>query len=111
MRTAVVVITSLLAAGCGGGPRTPHPATARVAAAADLKFAFDELSAEFKSENPGLSLEVTFGASGNFFAQLTEGEPFDIFLSANKEYPKKLVEQGRGWEFSIFTYAVGHLAV
>ncbi|HEX4591143.1 MAG TPA: molybdate ABC transporter substrate-binding protein [Gemmataceae bacterium] len=111
MRAVVVVIIGLLVAGCAGRPQTPHPTTARVAAAADLRFAFDDLSAAFKSENPVLSLEVTFGASGSFFAQLSEGEPFDVFLSANTEYPKKLVEQGRGWEFSMFTYAVGHLAV
>jgi molybdate transport system substrate-binding protein len=111
VRAVVIVIAGLLAAGCGGGAPAPSPKSVRIAAAADLKFAFEELSAAFRAEQPGGSVEVTFGASGSFFAQLSEGAPFDVFLSANMDYPNKLVEQGRGVNGSVFTYAVGHLVV
>ncbi|HEX4590596.1 MAG TPA: molybdate ABC transporter substrate-binding protein, partial [Gemmataceae bacterium] len=111
MRIAVVVIAGLFAVGCGGGPVSPRSQTVRVAAAADLKFAFDELSAAFRKEHPQFKVEVVYGSSGNFFAQLSEGAPFDLFLSANMDYPKKLVEQGRGVPGSVFVYAVGHLVV
>ena len=53
-----------------------------VAAAADLHPALDEISAKFKSES-GIALRVSYGSSGNFFQQLQNGAPFDVFLSAN----------------------------
>jgi molybdate transport system substrate-binding protein len=64
-----------------------------VAAAADLRPALDEISAKFKAES-GITLRVSYGSSGNFFQQLQNGAPFDVFLSANIDYPKKLEQAG-----------------
>src|SRR5438105_1613645 len=59
----------------------------RVAVAADLKFAMEELAKEFESQT-GTRVEVTSGSSGNFFAQIQSGAPFDLFFSADVEYPR-----------------------
>ena len=56
-------------------------------------------------------MEVTYGASGSFFAQLKNGAPFDLFLSADKEYPLRLVEVGLAAREDVFPYAVGRLVV
>src|SRR5262249_40754304 len=83
----------------------------RVAAAADLKFALDEAAAEFRSKNPGIAVTVTYGSSGTLYAQLTQEAPFDLFLSADIDYPRKLIEQRKAVKESEFLYAVGHLVV
>jgi len=54
---------------------------------------------------------VAYGSSGNYFAQIQSGAPFDVFLSADVEYPRKLAALGIGAKDSIFTYAVGRLVV
>jgi molybdate transport system substrate-binding protein len=82
-----------------------------VAAAADLKFARDEVVSAFGREHPDVHVTVSYGASGNFFAQLSNRAPFDVFFSADIDYPRKLVEQGLADRDSEFTYAVGHLVV
>ena len=111
MRVFLVLIVGLVAAGCSGGGSSAPQSTVRVAAAADLKFAFDDLIAAFRTERPDIAVRVTFGASGEFFAQLSNGAPFDMFLSADVAYPRKLVEQGHGVSGSEFIYAIGHLVV
>src|SRR5262245_45762619 len=83
----------------------------RVAAAADLKFAVEDVVAAFRRERPDVPVTVTYGASGSFFAQLSNRAPFDMFLSADVEYPRKLIEQGLADKDSAFLYAVGHLVV
>jgi molybdate transport system substrate-binding protein len=108
---AAAIVPCLLA-GCGGAPATSvGPREVRVAAAADLKFAFDEIAAQFEQRNPSTKVKVTYGSSGNFFAQLSNRAPFDLYLSADREYPRKLVEQGKALKGSEFVYAVGHLVV
>jgi len=83
----------------------------RIAAAADLRFAMDELRSAFGRHEPLISLEPTFGSSGNFYAQLANEAPFDLFLSADIEFPRKLINQGQGLPESGFEYAVGELVV
>src|SRR5579883_3680838 len=60
-----------------------------VAAAADLKFAMTDLAAAYEKQS-GVKPNLTFGSSGNFFAQIQNGAPFDLFFSADSEYPHKL---------------------
>ncbi|EPX63491.1 Molybdenum ABC transporter, periplasmic molybdenum-binding protein ModA [Cystobacter fuscus DSM 2262] len=92
-------------------PPPPRTHTLRIAAAADLKFALDELLKDFRAKHPDARVEVTYGASGNFLAQLSQGAPFDVFLSADMSYPRKLVEQGLVAPDGVFPYAVGHLVL
>src|SRR6516165_9794425 len=79
----------------------------RVAAAADLKFAFDDLASQFQAKNPTIKVVATYGSSGNFYAQLSNEAPFDLFLSADIDYPRKLIDGGLALRDSLFVYAVG----
>lgn len=111
---ALLLLCGLLAgvAGCSGGLSTPEPGReVRVAAAADLRFALDELAGDFERKSPGIKVTPTYGSSGNFFAQLSNEAPFDLYLSADMDYPRKLVEQGKAEKGSEFVYAVGYLVV
>lgn len=67
--------------------------TLTVAVAANVQYTFDELHAEFKRET-GHDLKPVFNSSGRFAAQIMNGAPFDVFLSADMEYPEKLYKEG-----------------
>jgi molybdate transport system substrate-binding protein len=82
-----------------------------VAAAADLKFALDDLVRDFHTNHPGTTVKVTYGSSGNFFAQLQNHAPFDLFFSADFEYPRKLAAAGHALDTNVFLYAVGRLVL
>lgn len=86
-----------------------EPPGLRIAAASDLRFALEELLAAFRVAHPDMPVEVSYGSSGNFFAQIREGAPFDMFLSADSEYTRRLAGEGLG-EVP-FPYAFGRLAV
>ncbi|MFY0568515.1 molybdate ABC transporter substrate-binding protein [Archangium lansingense] len=90
--------------------RSEQKRTLTIAAASDLKFALDELLEEFRAKQPGTEVQVTYGSSGNFLAQLSNGAPFDVFLSADVAYPRKLAEQGLVAD-EVFLYAVGRIVV
>jgi len=80
-----------------------------VAAAANLKPAAEELETAFEAEHPGVDVALTFGASGTFFAQLQNGAPFDVFLSADREYPAKVIAAKLAAAADERTYAFGKL--
>lgn len=82
----------------------------RIAAAADLKFAMQELADQFAQQS-STKTSVTYGSSGNFFTQLQNGAPFDLFFSADVDYAKKLEAAGLTIPDSLFTYAVGRLVI
>ena len=81
-----------------------------VAAAADLQFAMQDVAAQFQKET-GKEVKVIYGSSGNFFQQLQNGAPFDIFFSANLDYPKKLDSAGLTESGSYYEYAKGKIVV
>jgi molybdate transport system substrate-binding protein len=99
----------LLFAGCARPPAQPR--TLAVAAAADLSFAMGEISAVFARAHPGAGVRATFGSSGNFYAQIRNGAPFDVFLSADGNYPRRLSEERIGVADSLFSYATGRIVV
>jgi molybdate transport system substrate-binding protein len=82
----------------------------RIAAAADLKFALGELSEKFETQT-GTKVKVTYGSSGNFFSQLQNGAPFDLFFSADIEYPRKLEAAGLTEPGTLYEYAVGRIVI
>lgn len=86
-----------------------HASQMRIAAASDLKFALDEIIASFTNAASGSAITASYGASGNLFAQIQNGAPFDLFLSADTDYPHRLIESGHATNF--FLYAEGHLAL
>lgn len=81
-----------------------------VAVAANVRPAFEEIAARFEKAHPGIEVKATFGASGVFFAQIANGAPLDLFLSADAEYPAKARERGLA-DGMPFTYAYGKLVV
>ncbi len=83
----------------------------RVAAAADLKFALEEVVSSYRKERPDASVNLVFGSSGRFYAQLVNGAPFDVYLSADVAYPRRLIDEGIALPGSEFPYAVGRIVL
>jgi len=116
-RLSLLVVLGMLG-GCG---RTPLPTpdgseeaarhAVAVAAAADLKYALDEVVVEFLKEHPEIEVKVSYGSSGTFHAQLSNKAPFDLYFSADIEYPRRLAEAGLTVPRSEFLYATGQIVV
>jgi len=107
-------LATLLVAAAGSVPAAaaaaaPPSGSLTVAAAANLKLAMEELRSAFERARPGAHVVVTTGASGAFFAQIQNGAPFDLFFSADREHPRKLVEAGLADREVV--YALGKLVV
>jgi molybdate transport system substrate-binding protein len=100
-----LIFLSLLLVG-----RAAHAQEIRLAAAADLKFALDELGTQYEKQS-GKKIAVIYGSSGNFFAQIQNGAPFDLFLSADIEYPRKLEATGLAEPGTVYEYAVGRIVI
>jgi molybdate transport system substrate-binding protein len=82
-----------------------------VAAASDLSYCIDDLAAAFRREVPDAELKVSTGSSGNFYAQIRNGAPFEVFLSADMDYPRQLARLGAADEATLAPYAVGRIAL
>jgi|SRR6266481_4066622 molybdate transport system substrate-binding protein len=82
----------------------------RVAAAADLQFAMQDVAAQFERQT-GTKVDVTYGSSGNFFSQMQNGAPFDLFFSADIDYPRKLEATAIAEPGTLYEYAVGRIAI
>jgi len=70
-----------------------------VAAAADLQFAMQDIGEQFQKAT-GKNVKLIYGSSGNFFQQLQNGAPFDMFFSANLDYAKKLEAAGLNYQYA-----------
>jgi len=81
-----------------------------VAAAADLQFAMQDVAARYQKE-VGKTVKVIYGSSGNFYQQIQNGAPFDIFFSANLDYAKKLEDAGLAEPGSFYPYAKGKIVI
>ena len=81
-----------------------------VAAASDLNFAIKEVIGVFEQQT-GHRVKLSLGSSGNFYAQLQQGAPFDLYFSADIGYPKKLEEAGLTVSGSLYRYAVGRVVL
>ena len=81
-----------------------------IAAASDLNFAFREIVTEYEKSS-GNHVRLTLGSSGNFYAQIQNGAPFDLYFSADIGYAKKLEEAGLTVPGSLYPYAVGRIVM
>jgi molybdate transport system substrate-binding protein len=81
-----------------------------VAAAADLQFAMQEVGTRFQQES-GKTVKLIYGSSGNFAQQLQNGAPFDVFFSANLDYPRQLEAAGLTEPGTFYQYAIGKIVV
>ncbi len=105
------LLLPLLALWLGGNGWCAPPRSLAIAAAADLQFALVEVTEAFAKANPGVTVAVTYGSSGNFYSQLLNRAPFDLFLSADLSYPNKLVKAGLADGATEFLYSRGRLVL
>ncbi|UXN02979.1 molybdate ABC transporter substrate-binding protein [Bartonella sp. HY406] len=106
MRFKLALIAALLL----GSTALANAEKTSVAVAANFTDPATEISALFK-EKTGHEAELAFGATGNFYNQITQGAPFDVFLAADDSRPALAVKEGYGVENSVFTYAIGTLVL
>ena len=102
----VLIFVCLLVAG-----QTAHAEEKlTIAAAADLKFALDEIVVLFKSMHPSAQIETIYGSSGNFSTQIRQGAPYDLYFSADIAYPRALKAEGLAAS-EVQTYGVGDIVL
>lgn len=82
----------------------------RIAAASDLQAVFPVLARRFEQETRH-PVGLTFGSSGNFFSQIQNGAPFDLFFSADVDYAARLEAGGLAEPGSLYRYALGRIVV
>ena len=81
-----------------------------IAAAADLKFAMDDIVTAFKTSNPGEEIDVIYGSSGKFQAQIRQGAPYDLYFSADISFARELEKAGFSAS-AVKPYAVGRIVL
>jgi molybdate transport system substrate-binding protein len=105
------LISALAALVLGAAAAGPAPAAeTQVAVAANFTEPAKEIAAAFKAAT-GHTAVLSFGSSGQFYAQMARGAPFEVFLSADAERPKKAEQEGLGVPGTRFTYALGRLVL
>ncbi|MBS0174235.1 MAG: molybdate ABC transporter substrate-binding protein [Nitrospira sp.] len=107
MLRSLLLIFALL--GIPGRAQAPSPKALRVAAAASLHGALDEIAGDFERAHPGQKIQISYGASGSLTAQILQGAPFDLFLAADMDYPVKAANGREGMK--VFAYARGRLVL
>lgn len=84
--------------------------TLTVAAASDLQALLPDIARRFEQQTK-IKVTTTFGSSGNFFAQIQNGAPFDLFFSADIDYPRRLEDAGLAERGSLYEYATGRIVL
>jgi len=92
------------------GPHAAYGGQITVAAASDLTFALNDMAARFHKET-GNDVRLVFGSSGNFYTQIANGAPFDLFFSADVDYPRKLAAAGWAQPTALYVYAQGRIVL
>ena len=111
IRSVVTGMFLTMAMVCSGGVISLAEAEdLTVAAASDLNFAIKELIVEYEKQS-GHHVKLSLGSSGNFYAQLQQGAPFDLYFSADIGYPRKLEEAGLTVPGTLYRYAVGRVVL
>ena len=103
LRTFLVICTTVLSF-------SAHAEKLTIAAAADLKFAMDDLAATYKKTNPGDEVDVIYGSSGKFHTQIQQGAPYDMFFSADIGFPRELATAGLAASV-VKPYALGRIVL
>jgi molybdate transport system substrate-binding protein len=103
-RGLILLLFTLSIAACA------QAADVTVAAASDLNFAIKEIIAGFEKAT-GHKVKLSLGSSGNFHTQILNGAPFQVFLSADVNYPRELEKAGKAEAGSVYIYALGKLVL
>lgn len=107
---ACVVASLLLGLGHGWAQQSSGDRELVVAAAADLSSALKDIADGYEKKT-GVKVKLSFGASGALTQQIQNGAPFDVFLSADMDYPRQLIAGGQADGASLYEYAVGKLVL
>ena len=107
IRTSLVAVAAALLSVFAGAARADD---VPVAVAANFTEPAKEIAAAFSAKT-GHHVELSFGSSGQFYTQITQGAPFEVFLSADAERPQRIEREGLGVPGTRFTYAVGRLVL
>jgi molybdate transport system substrate-binding protein len=110
LQTILLLGAALLGAGNPAPAQSTPSRAITLAAASDLQFALPRIAAAY-TEKTGQTLQITYGSSGNLSAQIANGAPFDVLLSADATYPKSLISSGNAVPDSLTLYARGCLVV
>jgi molybdate transport system substrate-binding protein len=106
-RCAIIVATAVLTAMIS---TTANAEEVKVAVAANFTAAAKEIGALFEKAS-GDKAVFSFGSTGQFYTQITQGAPFEVFLSADQARPKKAEKEGYAVPGSRFTYATGRIVL
>lgn len=91
-------------------PPVSAPQVLRIAAASDLRDALTAISAQYQQQQPEISIQLVFGASGKLQQQIIHGAPFDLYIAADLSYALPLWQQGVAVTPPV-VLAIGHLAL
>jgi molybdate transport system substrate-binding protein len=109
----VAILVTFSVTCCAGAPAADQSSSRgpiAVAAASDLQTVFPDIQSRFERDT-GVKMTVSFGSSGNFFAQIQNGAPYDLFFSADVDYPRRLGDSGHAEKNSLYLYAIGKLVL
>ena len=106
--TVIALVVGLLSVSCTSTETGAEDKVLKIAIAANMQYPMDSITTVF-TELTGITCEVTSNSSGMLTAQIQNGAPFDLFLSANMSYPEELIKSGFGDCISIYAY--GKLAL
>ena len=109
-RSAAVIATVTSSAVLGLWSVQAQAAEVAVAVAANFTAPMKKIATEFEKDT-GHKAELSFGATGKFYAQINNGAPFGILLAADDTTPEKIAKEGKGLADSRFTYAIGTLVL
>ncbi len=107
-RSLLLMLTGCLGLTGWAAPLRAQP-VATVAAASDLKFALEEVAAQF-TQATGQPLRLIFGSSGNFYSQILQGAPFHLFMSADEAFVFQLADAGKTLDRGRL-YAYGRIGI
>jgi molybdate transport system substrate-binding protein len=105
------MILPIVAIACLSTTLNAQPRKLMVAAASDLKFALDSLIVAYQSSHKDITIMATYGSSGKFFEQISNGAPFDLFFSADVAYPEKLAALGKTDGQLVHKYGRGRIVI
>jgi molybdate transport system substrate-binding protein len=111
--TALLALGALALAACGGSSAKPTEGVVpsiTIAAASDLRPAFEDLGATF-TEVTGIAVRFSFGSSGQLREQIINGAPFDLFASANSAFVDEVIEAGIGVADTRAVYGNGRIVL
>ena len=108
---AAALLIAIPAGAFAGQPAQRRARVVRVAAASDLQFALNEVVKAFAATNGDIRVDVAYGSSGTYHAQILQRAPFDLFLSADMSYPRDLIAKGLASKDGAFLYAIGQIVL